>query len=398
MPLDKSKSAKAFSHNVAAERSAGKPLGQSLAIAYSVKRRAKKMARGGDPAVPQSTYQASSTTKVDPRQMAMMAHGGPVPEYDGFETAKERGQITGNYESSSSANHQTKPDLRDHEKDTWMYDAFVPAPRQNGMAMSEDDKRLGQHGADEVFPYADGGTVDSGSQQQPVSTAQSSSDSSSQSSGSQDQSGWHQGQSSLEKFQQGFGKAEGGFIGSHEDPSSDLIERIMAKRDRPDASQHAMEDQSGYQMHKGNDLRMSPEAVSEDDRPRNAFRSRETQMQEHMPRPSNDSYQEMPGQAMVDPPHGGDDQPEGIVDRIMRQRARMYSEGGKVANETEVDSADHMPAQYDDLVLDDDLEQHDTGANSGDGLDDAQENHDRNDIVARIMKSRAKRDRMPNPA
>ena len=41
MPLKKSKSAKAFKSNVKAEVKAGKPLKQSLAIAYSVKRKAK---------------------------------------------------------------------------------------------------------------------------------------------------------------------------------------------------------------------------------------------------------------------------------------------------------------------------------------------------------------------
>ncbi len=49
MPLMKSKSKKAFEHNVEAEMHAGKPQDQSLAIAYSVKRKAKrkKMAEGG---------------------------------------------------------------------------------------------------------------------------------------------------------------------------------------------------------------------------------------------------------------------------------------------------------------------------------------------------------------
>lgn len=42
MPLEKSKSKKAFKHNVKAELKSGKPLNQSLAIAYSEKRRAKK--------------------------------------------------------------------------------------------------------------------------------------------------------------------------------------------------------------------------------------------------------------------------------------------------------------------------------------------------------------------
>ena len=42
MPLIKSQSKKAFSKNVAAEVKAGKPRKQAVAIAYSVKRKAKK--------------------------------------------------------------------------------------------------------------------------------------------------------------------------------------------------------------------------------------------------------------------------------------------------------------------------------------------------------------------
>jgi hypothetical protein len=46
MPLTKSKSKKAFSHNVEAEMAAGKPQKQAVAIAYSVKRAAKKAVGG----------------------------------------------------------------------------------------------------------------------------------------------------------------------------------------------------------------------------------------------------------------------------------------------------------------------------------------------------------------
>ena len=42
MPLVKSKSPEAFRKNVAAEVKAGKPVAQSVAIAYSVKREAQK--------------------------------------------------------------------------------------------------------------------------------------------------------------------------------------------------------------------------------------------------------------------------------------------------------------------------------------------------------------------
>lgn len=61
MPLIKSPSKKAFSHNVAAEMDAGKPKDQSLAVAYSVKRKPKKMAAGG------------SVDSMDMRQREMRA-------------------------------------------------------------------------------------------------------------------------------------------------------------------------------------------------------------------------------------------------------------------------------------------------------------------------------------
>ena len=47
MPLTKSKSQKAFTHNIKAEIAAGKPQKQAVAIAYSIKRAAKKADGGG---------------------------------------------------------------------------------------------------------------------------------------------------------------------------------------------------------------------------------------------------------------------------------------------------------------------------------------------------------------
>jgi hypothetical protein len=91
-----------------------------------------------------------------------------------------------------------------------------------------------------------------------------------------------------------------------------------------------------------------------------------------------------------------EDKDADMIARIMHKR-KMYSEGGMVANDDEP-IADSMPAQFDDLALDDHLEMHETGANSGDELGDAQEDEDRHDIVAKIMKSRAKKDRNPRPA
>jgi hypothetical protein len=91
---------------------------------------------------------------------------------------------------------------------------------------------------------------------------------------------------------------------------------------------------------------------------------------------------------------GGEVQEHDMIDRIMRKH---FSKGGEVANETD-ETADFEDNQFDDLVKDDGLEFHDTGANSGDELGDAQEDEDEHDIIKRIMKSRAVKDRMPRPA
>jgi hypothetical protein len=48
MPLRKSTSPKAFSHNVAAEMDAGKPQNQAVAIAYATKRSAAGKAHKSD--------------------------------------------------------------------------------------------------------------------------------------------------------------------------------------------------------------------------------------------------------------------------------------------------------------------------------------------------------------
>lgn len=79
------------------------------------------------------------------------------------------------------------------------------------------------------------------------------------------------------------------------------------------------------------------------------------------------------------------------------EHPRHYSEGGRIANES-MPMADSEHAEYDDLVKDDHLQEHYTGANSGDEIGDEQEDEDRHDIVARIMKSRHHKDRMPRPA
>lgn len=88
---------------------------------------------------------------------------------------------------------------------------------------------------------------------------------------------------------------------------------------------------------------------------------------------------------------------EDMVDRIMKSRAKGYSEGGRVAND-DMPEADFEENQFDVMPKEDHLEFHYTGANSGDELGNEQEDEDQHDMVSRIMRSRMKRDRMPRPA
>lgn len=66
MPLIKSSSKEAFSKNVSAERHAGRPIKQALAIAFDVKRRAKRAMGGGV---------GSRTVN---RAMSGATHAGPI--------------------------------------------------------------------------------------------------------------------------------------------------------------------------------------------------------------------------------------------------------------------------------------------------------------------------------
>lgn len=135
----------------------------------------------------------------------------------------------------------------------------------------------------------------------------------------------------------------------------------------------AAEKASGLMKHEGNDVKSNSAAMSEDSKKL--------------------------GQMPVDMKASTEAADDDLVMRIMRKR---YSEGGKVANqehgENNNELAGFSPNEFDDLVLRDDLESSYDGDNAGDHLGNAQEDEDRKDIVARIMASRKKKDRMPNPA
>lgn len=88
------------------------------------------------------------------------------------------------------------------------------------------------------------------------------------------------------------------------------------------------------------------------------------------------------------------------MDMIKRIMAQHFSKGGQVANDVGVAEADELPAEYDDLVLrDNDMSDADyTAANSGDEHGNAAMDERNDDLIARIMASRRKKDRLPRPA
>lgn len=84
--------------------------------------------------------------------------------------------------------------------------------------------------------------------------------------------------------------------------------------------------------------------------------------------------------------------------RIMSKRVKKYSKGGMIANDDTDEMADAMPAEFDDLANRDELEFSYTGENSGDELGNSQEEMDRRDTVARIMRQRKMKQSNPRPA
>jgi hypothetical protein len=180
MPLIKSPSKKAFEHNIKAEIGAGKPMKQSLAISYAMKKRSKKMADGGPATSPSpqpvDNDPSSPTNQFIKSFQGAHAEGGPIDPIEddrlqskahqcemcgavssneehegdrhdsmGEPMMAEGGQITDNYQSPSTAMHQTHQGNKDPQE-TYVKDHQGNFIKQNKAGMSEDDRKLGQHG------------------------------------------------------------------------------------------------------------------------------------------------------------------------------------------------------------------------------------------------------------
>lgn len=110
------------------------------------------------------------------------------------------------------------------------------------------------------------------------------------------------------------------------------------------------------------------------------------------------SHEEMNQEGDEDEGAGGGDPMDPVVMKIVMGRAKGYSKGGMVANEDSGESAsepDEMAKwednEFDELGKSGGMDGHYSGSEE---IGDEQEDHDRDDIVKRVMKSRSKRDRM----
>lgn len=335
----------------------------SIAVAYAIHKRSKKMAGGGDVGRhSMKTYagQASQKGVHAPRNI-----GGPSKEKHGQssmgyaheakdpETVKrqhakvraesasihpklkglahggmyaEGGQIEDNYQSSCNSMCNTPCEI--HPEESGFVDHEGNDVKHNGSAMSESARGLGQHGEDEQGPYnkmmADGGYLDDEDRYLAAETAETDAP-----------------MESKEKYPANHGKQKEAVKG--------IIERAQGYR-----KQHPEEFDEERKMARGGFI--------------------------------TDNYQ---------PDNPGED----MVSRIMKQRQNHYSEGGKVANDAhEFEYEFETPNQFDDLALRDDLSSDYDGDNAGDHLGNAGEDKRRKDIVSKIMRSRKLKDRNPNPA
>lgn len=307
---------------------AGKPLKQSLAIAYAMKR---KKAQGGEVEHEEKqTHEELAQPmedRLDMHEASQLRGREKMSRHARALMAAMGGQIQDNYQSPGHA-HLTHPDLKNEEQDE--YDPKEePHPKHNMIAAEEDEHKLGEHGEYEEGP--EGPHIDAKDPE-------------------------HEYEHAVEN--QGKGVEE------------DMVGRIIKQR--------------GHVFAEGGNV--EPDET-EPETP-NAAKKISDYFKSGAPGAAKGGEAHMcSGGSCPHYSHGGP--------------VKHMSKGGRVANQDE-EITDDMPAEYDDLHLDDHLDDDGkanyTGKNSGDELDDEQEDKDRKNIVSRIMHSRAKKDRMPRPA
>lgn len=174
MPLMKSKSKKAFEHNIKAEMHAGKPQGQSLAIAYNVKKKApKKYAKGGQ--IPPSAKTESRPMPDEAGQSEVSRNSGNKPsKQDSWTSRPDIAQSTKGKKTTAIKHPRMVPingaslRLRDEEDDLQSSAGVNDGPQEQ--PPKADDEMDAKKSGDKVpdmqrehsngrKPYAAGGKV-----------------------------------------------------------------------------------------------------------------------------------------------------------------------------------------------------------------------------------------------
>jgi len=190
------------------------------------------------------------------------------------------------------------------------------------------------------------------------------------------------------------GYAKGGFIGSHQSPKQPHYDA-----DFPDMSHDAEEMASGFPPEAGNYAKGGyAKKINAADERKKKLMSRMAQVyadinKQYTPEEeeAHRKYWDLPKREKPDMPHMAEG---GLIGKMM-EKAKCYSHGGVVANDTDMDFAKKEPAEYDYLVKEGGDSFHYTGANSGDELSTSGEAHRKEEMLRKIMASRAKKDKMP---
>jgi hypothetical protein len=373
MPLIKGKSEKAFKHNIRAEMHAGKPQKQSLAIAYAMKRKAqkKKMADGG-------TVENSELAKTASNFFSNPQQPTPPPETLEEKNARVRNQI-----SEDRAGH--------HAKGGRIEGVHMP---YRGYANKGGESYSGYQ-----LKY---GKMKPEYEEKSKNIAKT------------------EHENTLEKLKampkpKLEGLAHGGPVKDSECPKcgyahSGQITNNYQPSSKPEVDREwpyeSSEKSSGFVAHEGDVKRPNSAAISEASKKLN-------QHYPDMQASTSESEDDLVTRIMEKRSptfesearlaDGGPVLPGADSAQDSMRKAFKFSEGGRVANqehgEDNNDLAGFSPNEFDDLVLRDDLEStYGEDDNAGDSLDNEGENERREDIVARIMKSRAKKDKLPRPA
>lgn len=167
MPIIHGKSKKAMSDNISTEMQAGKPQKQSIAIAYNVQRKAKKMAYGGaaeddmEPGVPQ---RKPDDRRLDPTDyMSKQMASGPDPKRKPDDMRLAEDEYMANHFADGGMTNQQDPDtIKDSSQRLKINNGHDLAPAQDDSAAREAAyqeklKRMAMGGP--VSSYADGGQI-----------------------------------------------------------------------------------------------------------------------------------------------------------------------------------------------------------------------------------------------